>query len=583
MPRILRALAVLSGIALLSGCATVTPMPQVAQVPELQKAEHNILRAKAPATNGDKAAGLYLSAADISAKFIERDPAAIGTPEESAQEKAARTIYNQATAELTALLSRPPGASTSSKAPPSLNDMWAAPRTIPGPDNPYLLSFATDPNFLQGTTWNPDYFNSLTPASEARRKVFKTWVTEDGIGGALVGAHGVQGSNAPRPLFLPRPVFVPATSVVNFKPGPNGSRDARLTLYSPSRTATAEFDGKKYPISGDFSAPLATIPRRNELLEGLYGMLRVDRFKPRLGTYFYAPYTADKIPVIMVHGLMSTSQIWFDVANDLSEDPVIRNRYQFWVFYYPTGNPIAYSALRLRQDIAKIKTTYQPKHGMILIGHSMGGLLSKMQVQNSGRHVWDVTFGKAADKLWPEFPDDSIIKQSLIFQANPDIKRVIFISTPHRGSGMATGIGAWTTRLISLPSWFLTEIPAHVLKTFLSVSGAKEFKIPTSVEGLSPKSPLLAALDDLKIEAPFDSIIGDRGRSGDKWLSSDGVVPYSSSHLEGAQSELMVPTDHGAFKSSKAVGDIRRILLDHLKEKQTDQKHERRNRAQIPR
>jgi hypothetical protein len=198
---------------------------------------------------------------------------------------------------------------------------------------------------------------------------------------------------------------------------------------------------------------------------------------------------------------------------------------------------------------------------MVLIGHSMGGLLSRMQVTNSGRTIWNEVFGPRAQELYSEVPDDSRAKRALIFQANPAIKRVIFVATPHRGSRLATGgIGAIAIWLISLPSDLLHEIPETIANGLNPGTQKNRIRIPTSIQGLSPNSPLLHALDRLPIEAPHHSIIGDRGR-GDTPNSSDGVVPYWSSHLPSAQSERIVPSGHEAMADPQAVEEIRRILL----------------------
>ena len=147
--------------------------------------------------------------------------------------------------------------------------------------------------------------------------------------------------------------------------------------------------------------------------------------------------------------------------------PTIRRHYQFWVYSYPTGNPISFSALNLREDLALAQERFGLKHGVVLIGHSMGGLLSRMQVTNSGRTIWDEAFGPKAQELYLRVPNDSRIKQALIFQANPSIERVIFIATPHRGSRLAVGkIGAIAIWLIRLPLDLWNEIPetiAHAL------------------------------------------------------------------------------------------------------------------------
>ena len=139
-----------------------------------------------------------------------------------------------------------------------------------------------------------------------------------------------------------------------------------------------------------------------------------------------------------------------------------------------------------------------------------------------------------------------LLKQALIFSANPDIERVVFVATPHRGSSLSTGgIGALGMSLIRLPFKVVSAIPQSVMAAVAPNNDPRKFRPPNSISGLSPQNPMLLALDKLPIEAPHNSIIGDRGR-GDTPNSSDGVVPYWSSHLATAQSELIVPTDHGA-------------------------------------
>jgi pimeloyl-ACP methyl ester carboxylesterase len=272
------------------------------------------------------------------------------------------------------------------------------------------------------------------------------------------------------------------------------------------------------------------------------------------------PYDPTRIPVVFVHGLLSSPYIWRNVANTLAADPVIRQHYQFWVFSYSTGNPIAYSAYLLRDGLAYAEKVEGFKQ-IVLIGHSMGGILSRMQATNAGRAIWDEQFKAKADMLYTEIPENSLVKKSLIFGADPRVKRIIFVSTPHRGSTLATGgIGALGMRLIRLPLKVATAVPNSVLAAIAPNNDPRKYRIPTSISGLSPSNPLFKAMDKLPIEAPHHSIIGDRGR-GDTPNSSDGVVPYWSSHLDSAQSEVIVPTDHGAMKSPKTVAEIHRILL----------------------
>src|SRR5262249_10517043 len=117
-----------------------------------------------------------------------------------------------------------------------------------------------------------------------------------------------------------------------------------------------------------------------------------------------------------------------------------------------------------------------------------------------------------------------------------------------------------------LPLNLLDEIPEAMARALNPGSHQPEGSpthLPTSIQGLSPKSPLLRALDQLPIRVPHHSIIGDRG-GGDTPNSSDGVVPYWSSHLASADSEKIVPTGHEPMTDPRTVEEIRRILLLNL-------------------
>ena len=255
--------------------------------------------------------------------------------------------------------------------------------------------------------------------------------------------------------------------------------------------------------------------------------------------------------------------MWRDVVNDLRAEPALRGRYQFWTFYYPTGAPIAYSALRLREELAALDKIIGPQHRMVLIGHSMGGLVSRMQVTSPGRAIWDAQLKGDADHLYATQPADSLVKRALLFQANPEIGREIYICVPHRGSRLADlSLAGWFGRLVRLPG----KITSAVATLPDAVVGDRPLH---SINGLSPTNPLFTALETVPIRVPHHSIIGDRGKGGNrdktKPESSDGVVPYWSSHLDSAQSELIVPGPHGSYDKPETIAEIKRILGLHAK------------------
>jgi pimeloyl-ACP methyl ester carboxylesterase len=357
-----------------------------------------------------------------------------------------------------------------------------------------------------------------------------------------------------------RGITSPVTATLDFH-----SKDATLALRRPRKQPTAVVQGRIRPLEADFSAPISYYqPPSNLLLVGLMGALRAAHYEKKTSLYFLQPYDPDRIPVVFVHGLISTPFTWIQTINGLQADPEIRKHYQFWVFAYPTGNPVLYSALRLREELAKVDKFYPNHKGYVLVGHSMGGLLSQAQITSVTRADWEKTLGEAGMQLFATLKPADLVSKATTFKANSRIKRVVFICTPHRGSKMASGgIGGLAIRLISLPvdlqTTMKSEIPEETLRKI------NNGRLPNSVSNLKPNAPYLAILNKELIQAPYHSIIGNRGKPGPLADSTDGVVPYWSSHLDGAQSELIVPGPHGSCELPQTIAELDRILRLHLK------------------
>lgn len=470
--------------------------------------------------------------------------AAVAAPQlgSGTQASLARDTYNTAAAELTVLLrSADDGA------------LWNRPLTLTAHGSTYRLRLA--PSVGKGL-WAPDTFTAFTPASEVNQKNIDKRNRTDGVGGALVGIR----KEMPRQPFAPRVgITAPVTATLDFR-----GRDVTLTLRDPGEQPAARVAGTVRPLAADFSAPLAYYPTVNETWLGLMGAIRVSHYMGSTGLYFLQPYNPDRIPLIFVHGLISTPQMWRNVINEIETDPELRGRFQYWVFAYPTGNPFPYSALRLREELGKVRQIYGWPHGFVLISHSMGGLLAQMQATTLTREDWHRTIGKPADELFARLPSDSLIHRALIFDANPDVRRIVFICTPHRGSDMAVGsVGEIGMRLIALPANLASTITKSVGNTVAIATGNPR-RIPNSVTSLSPKNPSLKTMNSVPIRAPHHTILGDRGR-GDSPNSSDGVVAYWSSHLDSAQSEKIVPGPHGSCELPQTIEELKRILHLHLK------------------
>jgi pimeloyl-ACP methyl ester carboxylesterase len=390
--------------------------------------EQDLKLANSPPLTLEARAGYYLHAADITANAVGAGGA----------DRRSREIYNQACAQLTAMLRSADGAR-----------LWNRTETITRPAGTYRLRF-TAGSRKEGT-WDPGYFDRLLTSARVHEKAAHPETRISDGGGALVGVYEPAD---PRKYFLPLVgVAVPLTAFLDFGPPASAARsmrDATLTLYDPTRRETVWSGGSHRTLAADFGAPLAYYPEPGLWL-GLMAMFRPANYENRAGLYLLEPYDPDRIPVVLIHGLMSTPQMWVPTISTIESDPELRGRYQFWVFASPTGDPITLSALKLRESLARIYQLYPQTKDMVLISHSMGGLLSQMQVVTTKRVLWDDVFRSDANQLYAKLPPDNVIKKALIFDANPRVQRIIFICVPHRGANLAINwIGSLGTGLTSL-------------------------------------------------------------------------------------------------------------------------------------
>ncbi len=400
-----------------------------------------------------------------------------------------------------------------------------------------------------------DRLEAIRPSQGSARLQWAGW------GVPVIGVSKPDRVNQP---FEPRQGYRLPVTVVPDMHTRDGVCETTIRLVNSEVTASASIGGQSRPIAGDLQAPnRATFRRGSPFFLGLRGLFRVNRFAYPTNLIFLQPYDPDRIPVVLVHGLLSTPIIWSDLVSELQKDPLIREKFQFWAFFYPNGQPIPASALDLRNELHAAEARYPNATDMVLVGHSMGGIVSRAQVSSSGgMELFNEIFGADAPRVAKRLPNAPLLRDSLIFERDENVGRVIFVAVPHRGSHLAlAGPAGFVAMLIRLPN----NIAGTVSEVADVVTTMDLRRPPTSISGLSPTSPFLRALNQRPIEVPHHSIIGDRGR-GNSPNSSDGVVRYSSSHLATADSEKIVPAGHTPFHHPMAVEEIRRILYKHLKQ-----------------
>lgn len=425
--------------------------------------------------------------------------------------------------------------------------------------------------------WTPATHEFLA-ASTLPRKKRQHLARRPGVGVPVVAVRRGEVPDEPETeggLFPIYVYFYPLTAVLELGDGEEGQpRPATLRFLDPRVDDKHSIGAMEYPLAMDIGAQLAALTREIDVTFARGGVRHAGKYVSLAGIYLLEPLRPGRIPAVLIHGLSSSPKTWAEAFEVFELDPDLRRGYQFWFFAYPTGLAFPYSAKLLRQSLVEAMQELDaagldPDHRRaVLIGHSMGGLLTRLQVTDSGSRLWDAVFTQPPDQLDLEAEDVDALRETLIVEPLPFVARAVFCSTPHRGSKYAANaLGKLGASLVKVPAEaaHLGERVVIGGVDILTPSEAKRGRPPDSVQTLQPESPILKALDGLEIDpsVAYHSIIGDRGK-GDSPDSSDGVVPYWSSHLEGAASEKIVPSGHGSHQHPQGVAELRRILHQHL-------------------
>jgi pimeloyl-ACP methyl ester carboxylesterase len=325
------------------------------------------------------------------------------------------------------------------------------------------------------------------------------------------------------------------------------------------------------PLARDITAPIAYAASQ-ESGAWLVDFLRPEQDESLEGLQMSEPYQPGKIPVVFVHGLASDPLTWAQLENDLRAQPALFQRYQFWFFRYDTGDPFLSSAARLRRQLAAVRQTFDPLRvdpslsRIVLIGHSMGGLLSKLQVTYSGDVVWQAAATQPFHTIVTDPTTRADLAAAFFFQPSPDVSRVIYIATPHRGSSDATRcVGRLSSALIEERQDWMVRHEQLMRDNPQVFREELQRGIPTSVDLLEPGSLILQSTERLPYRpgVALHSVMGD-----DRWSlgqgPSDGVVPVYSARVAGVESELLVDARHTYVqRHSETVREVICILHRH--------------------
>jgi pimeloyl-ACP methyl ester carboxylesterase len=356
----------------------------------------------------------------------------------------------------------------------------------------------------------------------------------------------------------------------------SGNFKASLELYSSYEDAVINVNSINVPVETDTTT--ATAYKLSDEAVWSFG---VDAFLGKLKNvpsriYRFQPYNPDRIPVIFVHGTFSRSEER-RVGKECTSwngDSVLRKKYQFWYFFYNSSRLITISANDLRSEIQRNIKKLDPENrseamkNMVVIGHSQGGLLTKMTAIDTGDSLLKTVIKGNLEDLKTSEENRRIIMDNLVIKPVPSVKRVVFISTPHRGSFLSQNIARNLIHgIIEMPVTFIES--AVNIYNFLTDDVKRHWqgRIPTSVDAMSPDDPLLNAIakTPLATGVKGNSIIAVEGE-GPPELLDDGVVEYKSAHIEGMESEFIVHSGHSCQDKPSTIEEVRRILLKHLED-----------------
>jgi hypothetical protein len=442
--------------------------------------------------------------------------------------------------------------------------------------------------------WAGRRLTELTPTSDLEVRGLRNRYRRPGIGAAFAAAAVAEpgAELEPRNALVAERVRLPISFFLRIEAPraslARGEISAVLELHNSRDVETLDVAGREVAIEFETSAALALGLDGAPVWDTEIAGFRNPQAVPEEGLLrMWGPHRRGRIPVVLVHGTASSAARWAEMLNELESDAVIRHNFEFWFFTYPTGGPILYSANLLRSWLGRVVAELDPEgtdpglRRMVLVGHSQGGLLCKLQVVDSETRFWDFISKTPFDQVKLSSKTHELLKSALFVKPLPYVRRVIFISTPQRGSYIAGNwIGRLATKLTQAPGR-LVSLPLDLAKAGIALPGTavdlatgdegalverRLERLPSSVDNMNPSNPMIQTLAALPIDPRVSahSIIPVKGGPPPDG-QNDGVVAYASAHIDGVESEFVVfHTSHSAQSAPQAIQEVRRILLEHL-------------------
>ena len=421
--------------------------------------------------------------------------------------------------------------------------------------------------------------SEIVPTSRMSIEGMRNVYGRDGLGAPLVAvavpderveaADDAEGENIG---------YLPATMVVSFPAASLDellvTRQARIQVLDPYQTKTVVLEGIEVPLGANYTAPYALwLARSGFGRQAIAGALGGSRgvHEPRL--FMMQPYDPNRLTVIMLHGIASSPEAWVNMANEVLGDEALRDRYQVWQVYYPTNLPVGENRKEIGELLEAARSSLDPgrssaaSHDTVLIGHSMGGVLARLLVVDSGDRLWMELFNAPPGS--PKRQRLAALEPYLTLRPTAGVSRAIFLASPHAGAPNSGWLLSLVARLVRLPKTLAgrTQQFADMIAADQPEYAQFMRQSPNAIRAMDENSPYIRMTSKLDI-APgvtYHSIIARKNPDVPLEQAFDGIVPYPSAHLPGADSELVVTSGHSVQENPEAILEIRRILREHAR------------------
>ncbi len=342
-------------------------------------------------------------------------------------------------------------------------------------------------------------------------------------------------------------------------------KDGSVTLTAFDFRDQKQLDGYSLAQNHELSFDYAE-HKEDSPLASFFSLINPTKWSNRRGFYLATEYNPEKIPLIFIHGLLSTPFDFKKLAARIAAEEDLWDRYQFWYYFYPSGDPWVISAAHFRSDFRALTQALDPdkndrplRQETTLIAHSMGGLISRLSVSEQSERLYQQYFTQSLSKVNYPHEQKKRLRQQFLFKPLTEPKKIIFLATPNQGSGLARGPLSWLAK-------GLIRKPANILRNKTNPSQGKE-QLPEealtkhgmdllngrvqSVTGLRSDSVALQALNEMPVRKGVELHNIVATLTGTKAGFGDWVVPYKSARLSRANSETVIRGTHWLIHSKK--------------------------------